>query len=49
MRILTWNIQHGGGPRIDREIRDVRDSHREREEGITDHSLMVMDLKAGER
>jgi len=35
-------------PSVDQRIEVVRYSHREREEGITDHSMMVVDLEAGE-
>lgn len=31
-------------PSLDQKIKDVRYSHTEREEGVTDHSVMVMDL-----
>lgn len=31
-------------PSLDQKIKDVCYSHTEREEGVTDHSLMVMDL-----
>jgi exonuclease III len=56
MKLLVWNIQQGGGEsfRIDHAlaspgllpgIRDCRYSHDERDDGVSDHSSLLVDVE----
>lgn len=54
MRLLAWNIRHGGGRRLPSifdalaGLRAVRYSHEERLRGVSDHSAIMMDFMPNE-